>query len=293
MDRLYGLRAFDLGQALPPSAAVYGTCVGDSGDSMDGAEHKAAASVQVDFALAIGKGRLDASVVVPAGQVTLTQILPALQSLSSNIMANTTELVEAEGLKISCRAGCGACCRQLVPISLFEAEMLGDWIRSLPQEQQDELAERFHQALLALRDGGILDRLNPETWGLSSDAGDGAEKAAELALDYLKQRIACPFLVDESCSIHPIRPLICREYLVTSPPEFCIMPTRDNVVGVPVPVRLSTVMFKIGAEVEGGRCGWIPLVFLFAWMKSGVRPGDAIQGAGPEVLYEVVKRLAG
>jgi hypothetical protein len=57
-------------------------------------------------------------------------------------------------------------------------------------------------------------------------------------------------------------------------------------------VKLSTVMFRIGAQVEGGRRGWIPLVFLFAWMKAGLKPGDAIQGAGPELLYEVVKRLA-
>jgi hypothetical protein len=56
-------------------------------------------------------------------------------------------------------------------------------------------------------------------------------------------------------------------------------------------VKLSTVLFRMGAQVEGGHRGWIPLVFLFVWMRAGVRPGDAIQGDGPEVLYEVVKRL--
>jgi hypothetical protein len=132
----------------------------------------------------------------------------------------------------------------------------------------------------------MLERLDPATWVEEN------EEAAKLALDYLLQRVACPFLVEESCSIHPIRPLICREYLVTSPAEFCVYPTRENVVGVPVPVKLSSVMFKIGAQVEGGGRGWIPLVFLFAWMTAERRPGDAVQGAGPEVLYEVVRRLA-
>ena len=248
-------------------------------------EPNASPEVQVDFVLAVGPGRLNASVRVPAGHVTLTQILPALQSLSSNIMASTTQQVEAEGHKVSCRAGCGACCRQLVPLSIFEAEALADWIRTLPQEQQDHLAERFHRALLALRDAGMIERLNPETWV-------GEEEMAALALDYFLQRVACPFLVDESCSIHPIRPLICREYLVTSPAEFCVMPTRDKVVGVPVPVKLSKLMFRLGAAVEDGRSGWIPLVFLLAWMQARIRPGDAIQGAGPELLHEMVKRLA-
>jgi Fe-S-cluster containining protein len=36
----------------------------------------------------------------------------------------------------------------------------------------------------------------------------------------------CPFLEDESCSIHPDRPLVCREYLVTSPAELCAGPRR-------------------------------------------------------------------
>jgi Fe-S-cluster containining protein len=241
--------------------------------------------VQVNFTLTVGPGRLDASVVVPRGPVTLTQILPALQTLSSNIMASTTRLVEAEGLKVSCRAGCGACCRQLVALNIFEAEALAEWVRTLPQEQQDALARRFDSALIALRDKGLLDRLNPETWVLDS------REMTDLSIDYLHARVACPFLVDESCSIHPIRPLICREYLVTSPPEFCVDPSRDKVAGVPVPVRLSRTMFRIGAQLEGGRCGWIPLVFLFAWMRGGRRPGDAIRGDGPELLYEVVKRL--
>jgi Fe-S-cluster containining protein len=241
--------------------------------------------VQVDFTLAVGPGRLNASVNVPSGLVTLTQILPALQSLSSNIMASTTQLVEAEGLKVSCRAGCGACCRQLVALSIFEAEALADWIRTLPQEQQEALEQRFDAALIALREKGLLERLDPERWAMDS------EEMTTLAIDYLHARVACPFLVDESCSIHPIRPLICREYLVTSPAEFCVDPSRDKVAGVPVPVRLSRVMIKIGAQLEGGRCGWIPLVFLFAWMRGGRHPGDAIRGDGPELLYEVVKRL--
>jgi Fe-S-cluster containining protein len=264
----------------------YGTRVTDHSDHYSDQDESVAPAVQVDFALAVGPGRLNVSVVVPGGSVTLTQILPALQSFSGNIMASAMDRITTEGQKISCRAGCGACCRQMVPLSLFEAEALGDWIRTLPQERQDELARRFDAALAALRDGGVLERMEMDT------LGDVSEEMTMLGLDYLTQRVACPFLEDESCSIHPIRPLICREYLVTSPAEFCVYPTRDKVVGVPVPVKLSRVMFKLGAEMEGEARGWIPLVFLFAWMKAGAKPENAIRGEGPAVLYEVVKRLA-
>ena len=114
-----------------------------------------------------------------------------------------------------------------------------------------------------------------------------------MALDYLYQRVACPFLEDESCSIHPIRPLICREYLVTSAPEHCFDPAKLKAAPVPLPFHLSRVLNRIGAQLENDSRGWIPLLFLFAWMKAGAHPGEGVQGEGPQVLYEVISRLGG
>jgi Fe-S-cluster containining protein len=242
-------------------------------------------TVQVDFALAVGEGRLDASVVVPAGKVTLTQIMPAIQGLTSNIVGSVVQIVQSEGRQISCKAGCGACCRQMVPLSIFEAEALAQWIATLPEEHQEELRQRFHAALLALKESGILDRMDPAQWV------DGSEDAKTLAIDYFAAGVACPFLENESCGIHPIRPLICREYLVTSPPEFCAHPTVDKVAGVPMPLKPSQSLFRLGAQIEKGGRGWIPLVFLFAWIKSGAQPGERFSGSGPDVLYEFVRNL--
>jgi hypothetical protein len=128
--------------------------------------------------------------------------------------------------------------------------------------------------------------MDPDQWV------DGSEEAKMLAIDYLAAKIPCPFLENESCGIHPIRPLICREYLVTSPPEFCAAPSVDRVEGVPMPLKPSGSLFKLGAHIEKGGRGWIPLVFLFAWIKSGAHPGQRFTGSGPEVLYEFVRSLA-
>jgi Fe-S-cluster containining protein len=242
-------------------------------------------TVQANFTLALGDGHLDASVVVHAGQVTLTQILPVIQNLTSNIVDSAIRIVESEGHHISCRAGCGACCRQMVPLSLFEAEALADWITTLPRDHQDRLRGRFHIALLALSEAGLIDRMDP------ADSVDGSEEAKQLAIDYLAAKVPCPFLENESCGVHPIRPLICREYLVTSPPEFCALPSVDKVSGVPMPLKPSLGLFRLGAKTEKNGRGWIPLVFLLAWIKSGARPGDRVSGPGPAVLYEFIKSL--
>jgi Fe-S-cluster containining protein len=245
-------------------------------------------TVQVDFSLALGAGRLDASLPVPAGTVTLTQLLPTLHTLSHDIIASTTSIINSEGFTVSCRQGCAACCRQMVPLSVFEAESLAQAIRALPPHEQEALGRRFHAALLALHDAGILTRMDLGQWGEANPL-DGQH--SDMNMDYLALKIPCPFLVDESCSIHPIRPFACREYLVTSPPAFCEDPATLPVVNVPIPLRLSKPLFKLGALLNDDPPGWMPLVFLFAWMQKGGHPGDAIAGPGPELLYEVVRRL--
>ncbi len=244
------------------------------------------ATITVEFTVGIGDGHFNASATVPAGQTNLTQILPVLQSLDSSFIDGVAAQYADAGLHVSCKAGCGACCRQMVPLSIFEAEALAGWIRTLPEPHQQELARRFDQSLRKLASAGLIDRMVTEDWLAET------ESARKLALDYLYQRVPCPFLEDESCSIHPIRPLICREYLVTSPPEHCADPAKLGVEPVRMPLNFSRVLVRMGAEVEHDRRGWIPLLFLFAWMESGARPGEAVAGEGPQVLYEFVKRLS-
>jgi Fe-S-cluster containining protein len=242
-------------------------------------------TVTVEFTIGVGDGKFNASATVPAGQTNLTQILPVIQTLSSSFIDGVTGQLAQVGRHVSCKAGCGACCRQMVALSIFEAEALAAWIRTLPESRQHELAERFHQALLKLSAAGIIDRIVNTDWFVD------AESTQKLALEYFYQRVACPFLENESCSIHPFRPMICREYLVTSPAEHCVDPATRKAVPVPMPLHFSRVLNHIGAELEHDNRGWIPLVFLFAWMKADAHPGDAVSGTGPEVLYEFVKRM--
>jgi Fe-S-cluster containining protein len=174
----------------------------------------------------------------------------------------------------------------MVPVSLFEAEALTEWMRTLPEERRAELAERFHSALCALRDAGVIEMILDPGWTL----GEGL--ATQLAIDYFHAGVACPFLEEESCSIHPIRPLACREYLVTSPPELCQDPAIHDVAGVRLPIKLSRVLYAFGRQMEQDPRGWIPLVFLVAWGKSGATPGELVAGSGEEVLKRFLEQAA-
>ncbi len=242
-------------------------------------------TVRIDFTLAINGEPLAMAAEVPTSPTNLTQLLPVLNSLEDALLAEVVSHVQADGRSISCRAGCGACCRQMVPLSIFEAEALSNWISTLPEDRQQALAARFDQSLRQLAAAGLIDRMVHGDWLADTDS------ARQLALDYLYQRVPCPFLEDESCSIHPIRPLICREYLVTSDPAHCSDPARLQTEPVLLPFHMSRALSRIGALVEGNPRGWIPLLFLFAWRKSGARPGEAVSDIGPKVLYLFVQQL--
>lgn len=245
-----------------------------------------AEEVSVEFSLKSERGSLRGSMNVPAGHTTLTALLPILQDFESLVAGRTAELSAEDGHAVSCKAGCGACCRQMVPISPFEAEALATWVRGLPANQQQELERRFAGAVDRLREKGMLERMAP------GGCGESKAEMTQLARDYLLSGVACPFLVQESCSIHPIRPLICREYLVSSPPEFCRDPQPGQVEGVTLPVALSLSLFRLGTRVKDHERGWLPLVMLFEWMKLGARPGEAVTGTGVELVQQLLGEMA-
>ena len=251
------------------------------------ADHSSSApeTVTVEFAVGFAEGKFTATAVVPAGPTNLTQILPVIQSLEDSLIEGVGRQLAEAGKPVSCKAGCAHCCRQLVALNLFEAEALTAWIRSLPESRQQQLAERFHQALLKTSASGLLERMVNENWIAES------KTAENLALDYLYQRISCPFLEEEKCSIYPMRPFLCREYMVTSAPDHCIDPATGQSEPVHLPLLFSHSLQSIASQIESDARGWIPLLFLFAWMKAGAHPGEAVAGPGPQVLYECVRRL--
>ncbi len=245
-----------------------------------------ASMAKAGFSLPVKGTVLRGTVQVPAGKTTLTALLPVIQGIENVIVGAVANQAQAAGKPISCKAGCGACCRQMVPLNVFEAEALTDWLQSQPAERQAELAGRFHRALCALRDAGVIDRI------LESESVAEDEPMTQLAIDYFHAGVACPFLENESCSIYPVRPLACREYLVMSPPELCKDPAANEVTGVRLPVKLSRALHHFGRTVTLDPRGWIPLIFLMAWAKGGARPGEHVTGSGEELLQRFLDKAA-
>jgi Fe-S-cluster containining protein len=216
--------------------------------------------------LKVGALQVVHSIAVPNAQVPAAEIVPALQGLVNAVVG----AAEA-GLTISCRKGCGACCRQLVPVSRTEGERLLQVVDALPPARRDVLMKRFAAAETAIENADLKERRG------RSDR--------ELSSAYFALRLPCPFLEDESCSIHPERPLVCREYLVTSPAELCAGPAQEGVTPVAVP-KVSMAARVLQDEHDD----WFPLALLMAWRRT--RPRKAKRRTGPQWVQRFLQKLS-
>jgi Fe-S-cluster containining protein len=198
-----------------------------------------------------------------------------------------TEAIVAKGISrtpeaISCRKGCGACCRQVVPISQPEARHIAELIEQLPEPRKTQIKARFAAAEQQLDGTDLPHRM------AHSDTLDDAERQ-QLAVDYFRQGIACPFLEDESCSIYEHRPLVCREYLVITPAENCAQPTVEPVVRITLPARMSVALGQLEATTNERGVWWLPLTLAPRWAATHV--GEPQRKPPFDLLRELIDWL--
>lgn len=234
--------------------------------------------------LRVGRERIRISAEVPERPISLVELLPIVRSFSEMTTQVAAREVEHQGHAIQCGPRCGACCRQLVPVSPPEAADLKRVVSGLEPAHRERVLARFAETRERLANAGMLERLKAP----SPVAEDGARQARRtLGLDYFGLGIPCPFLEEESCSIHPERPLACREYLVTSDPCHCERPDAESVVVVELPRRVSALFSRLAAESGSSAPAWIPLVLAL----------DVPDGTGCEIkrsgvdLFEAWLRL--
>lgn len=209
-------------------------------------------------------------VPVPPMQATLIDLLAAARAISDRTTAMGLERERAAGRAISCRAGCGACCRQLVAISVVEAESLAQLVAAMPEERAAVIRARFAAALKRLEEAGLLsphDAPGNRTL-VASEPDDAAFARRALARRYFALKIACPFLENESCSIHPDRPMVCREYHVTTPAADCADLYEKEVGRVEPPLRMGEVLARTFAKVAADETYMIPLVLSLEWSTA-------------------------
>jgi Fe-S-cluster containining protein len=221
---------------------------------------------------------------VPAGPTTARALLPLARALSDVMVSQAHKNEEAAGRRVSCSSGCGACCRNLVAISPLEAREIARLVASLPQERKSVIEARFADARARLAAAGLLEKLqSAESWS--------ADDYSDMVGEYFALGIPCPFLEDESCSIYADRPLTCREFLVTSPPEHCAVLGSAAVVRVELPVNVFNAVARWQATGQGAFVEqWVPLILAPEW--AAAHADTSTPKKGLELLRELLQCMA-
>jgi Fe-S-cluster containining protein len=220
---------------------------------------------------------------VPTEPVPGAVLIPIARALAAAIGERVLEVVAAEGRAVSCRMGCGACCRQLVPLPIAEARAIHALVARMPEPRRSEIVRRFEAIRDALEAAGLRDLV-------ASAATLAPDAARALSFRYFALGLPCPFLDEESCSIHPDRPVACREYLVTSPAAFCADPAGGKVEGVPRPVRINEAMIAVDPESPPEKA-CVALSTALNWVER--HPAPAPEVPGPQLLQRFLTELFG
>ena len=209
-------------------------------------------------------GRVKGNLSVPPVPVRLAELAWNAMAIEERLIGMAVASESRQGRQVSCKKGCGACCRQAVPLSPAETWMIADVVATLPPDRKAQTLARFAAAKERLFEAGFGER---------SLERAGEEEVLKLGLDYFRLGISCPFLVDSACSIHPNRPSACREFLVTSPAENCSDPASVGVRSIPTAANLTEALSKLSALVLGGDPQSIPMTLALDWAEANREEG--------------------
>ncbi|MGC9453902.1 MAG: YkgJ family cysteine cluster protein [Phycisphaerae bacterium] len=226
-----------------------------------------------EFSLPVGGGFLNVRLFAPKGKTAVGAVMPAARALADEQVRLLRERLVADGEHVPCKPGCSACCRFLVPISPPEAVRLIDELAKLPRARRKAFHLSFARSAMRIRAAGPP----PASHGL-----------AAISRWYANLHLDCPLLQDDLCSIYPLRPLACREFLATHSAELCARPDPADCQAVSPPVSIAEAIANLWGELDADNAGPVLLPLSPAWALRNAAP---LRKTFPTV--ELAERLAG
>jgi len=185
------------------------------------------------------------------------------RALALKVFQEVDELVNREvarstarGKQPTCANGCSHCCRQELYAPRAEVEAIVEWLETSAPHLIADLKTKIAAWL---------------EWYRSQYPKLMANGLARPDAFY-SHGPPCPALIEDSCSIYPVRPVFCRTHYVTSPADAC-RPQPDPVrLDVPVEsmrifAKTAPVATKLRALIESQGSDFNGTVHLLAeWL---------------------------
>jgi Fe-S-cluster containining protein len=203
------------------------------------------------------------------GTLRFAELARQLMRIEDDYIERLTEKESVAGRQASCKRGCAACCRQLVNVSPAEAWLLREWAERREERLAEELRQRCEQAA---REAAQLPHWAKLSAGIDSALSE--REHYEAACSYFQLGLDCPFLHEEECLCHPIRPFACREYLVHTPADHCRVPFRHIVGRLHNTLYIAEALAGICAHLRQTEIELIPLPLALYWAGMNIQHRD-------------------
>ena len=219
-------------------------------------------SKRIHLVLRIDGEAVQVSAPPPPSRARLDELLPAQREIDNAAIDHAVRKAAAAGKQVTCAKGCSACCRaQPVPVTPPETYALLRLLEALPAKRRQDIEARFEDRVQRLHAAGLADPLLEQPGDLD------AERARTIAHAYFKLGLVCPFLDDDTCSIHPQRPFVCRQYLVASDPALCADPFANKADVIPMPLRAATAELAVSEAAYGRPQHTVPLTLALEYAR--------------------------
>jgi len=211
-----------------------------------------------------------------------TAYISRKQAIIKDIERDMLEQVNSNGETITCRKGCSSCCVVYIEAGIKECEAIVYYLYR-NQSASAIFLEQYLRWIKQLADYGDLSKRCEQALRerRAKDAGYDEETERALAdalLFYKMQNIHCPFLYDQICIIHEVRPFTCALHFATTPAEWChpLNPGRPMVYKAATPDEMFDLSFYYG-KLSEPVFSFMPLT-VYEIMKSGYSYLSGIQG---------------
>jgi Fe-S-cluster containining protein len=190
-------------------------------------------------------------ITIPDKLVRIAEIVPFVHFIADQIVKTA---IDHSLLPVTCEKGCGVCCNQLVPLSIPELFFIVEQLRVMPSQERFPILSRFDVIEKQLITSNFIETLRTI---------DQTRNDRTIAEHYFHLNFQCPFLKEQACTIHPWRPVVCREFNSLSDPKLCFDPFSYKISSISYIQRPSSILAKLFSIITDTAPTLIPMPLLF------------------------------
>jgi Fe-S-cluster containining protein len=147
--------------------------------------------------------------------VTEKEILDIFKDDDDIIKKELVFLQRTKSIIPTCKKGCVYCCRQPISASIPEVHAIGQYVkRNFDEKETTDLKTRI---------------LEWQSW-IKTELPTYLQQGLDEAEALFSYGPYCPLLKENECSVYPVRPLLCRNYFVSSDVRSCLPPNNPNIL---------------------------------------------------------------